>query len=152
MLMDKRAVKKSFGITFAFIILIFGYVFFSEQSQLSSARSKTDLIAQHIIDSDILPIKQELAEYVGEVDPNTDREYFKALTSIEYADQIVENKLDMQFVEGQMGAGENSGLYSAAYAIPAVDDSSDFFVVTIKQTDDKWQLVNTKITALNPFE
>lgn len=150
--MERSAFIRFSSITVAFVVLIIGYIYFNEQSLISSGKSNAEIVAQQLRDGDTNGVKDKLDEFVGVVNPN-DEEYRQAIISISYVDNLIENGAPLTFVEGELGksvSGENR-VYSAVYRVPAEQGGEDFLVIVMRREDNHWQLANTKLSATNPL-
>lgn len=149
--MDRKAITKLVAITAAFILLGFGYVYFQEQSLLSSGKTNADTVVQMMQDSDQDSVKTRLAEFVGDIEPDQDEEYNQALISVDYIAGLIADGNELAFVEGQLGVLGGFDVYSAVYKIAAPQGGEDFFVITLRRDEGEWVLSNAQLHATNPF-
>ena len=150
--MQSRSIIKFVAITAAFVVLIVGFIYFSEQSLLSSGKTNALTVAQAIEDGDVQSVKDRLAEFVGSDIPAEGTEYQQALDSIDYVASIITEGKELRFVGGDLTESDENTIYGAAFALPAPQGGEDYLLVTLRREDDVWRLANTQLSATNPFE
>ena len=149
--MDKKSLTKFTGIVAAFIVLTIGYVYFNEQSLLTSGRNNTDLVVESIENKDSYAVKKRLYEFVGGIDPSTNEEYNQALVSIDFVSSLIKNGESLSFVGGALSDSGEYRLYAAAYEIAVPQGGEDYLVVTMRRQEGSWVLSNIQLLATNPF-
>lgn len=149
--MDKKSLTKFTGIVAAFIVLTIGYVYFNEQSLLTSGRNNTDLVVESIENKDSDAVKKRLDEFVGGIDPSTNEEYNQALVSIDFVSSLIKNGESLSFVGGALSDSGEYRLYAAAYEIAVPQGGEDYLVVTMRRQEGSWVLSNIQLLATNPF-
>ena len=150
--MQSKSLIKFVSITAAFIVLIGGFIYFSEQSLLSSGMANAETVAQSLQDGDTQSVKDQLAEFVGSDNPGFSAEYEQALSSIDYVAETLPQGEDLIFVGGELNETDENTIYGAAFSLPAPQGGEDYLLITMRREDDAWRLANTQLSATNPFE
>lgn len=148
--MGRTHIIRFSAISIAFIVLIVGYVFFSEKSLESSGRKNAEIVVQMLEDGDVDGVVEKLNEFVGTVNPN-DPGYNVAINNLNYVSDTISGGGTLVFESAELASKEDYRVFSAVYSLPAPQGGEDYLIIVMRRDEGKWLLANTKLAATDPF-
>ena len=151
--MEPKKILKFIAFVLAFTVLWFGYNFFSRESLLSSGNTVVNGYVKSLEEGDQSRVKAALDEFVGNpLQAQSDEAYQRAIQSINYVDQQIEDSIIPSFVAGELSKNATGQtLYSGVFKLSGNDNMEDFLVMVLRRQGNEWRLANVYITATDPF-
>ncbi len=141
-----------------FSVLVFGYMYFREQSLLSHGKARAETVMQDLTSGDPTTIEDQLYA-INKVDkeqaanlPGLQR----ALRNIAYIGSVLADGKKAEFVDDEISKISGETIYTAIYKIPDQLAGEDFVLIVCRRETDQngqdiWSLSDVGLSATNPL-